>query len=425
MIKTMSIAGITIGFVWVFVFLYIGHFWLVFFLLSLGVFAIFGIILAKYGYYSSALIINQLSILTFIVIYCIFFDFPTEKFSRTTHQYIPIVFIVGFVNYIRFKSKLQLLVMILSLILYMFFMINFSLSTKYDVLPDHIRHSSEWINAILSVSLFSAAVFLLKNEFEEDGRLKKQIQSAIVDDELELFYQPQVNSDRDIIGVEALLRWRHSERGYVAPNDFLPAAQRLGLMPRIGGWVLNECSKTLAEWQNKPGFQRLHISMNVTADHVLLDNFDEIIMDTILAYDVNSKLLRLEITESAFINDFIKVEKNLRKLKENGFYISIDDFGTGYSSLSYIKRLPINQIKIDRSFVADVSSSLHGAALAKNIIRMGKDLGMDVLAEGIENKDQFEFMKVNGCNEFQGFYYGKPMNKNDFEALFSRWQNGA
>ncbi|MCL7998611.1 EAL domain-containing protein [Brucella sp. 21LCYQ03] len=422
MIKTMSIAGITIGFVWVLIFLYIGQFWLVFFLLSLGVFAIFGIFLAKSGYYSSALIVNQLSILTFIVIYCIFYDFPTEKFSRTTHQYIPIIFIVGFVNYIRFKSNLQLFVMILSLILYTVFMVNFNIINKYDILPDYIRYSSEWINAILSVSLFSAAVFLLKNEFDEDGRIKKQLQSALVDDELELFYQPQVNSDGDIVGVEALLRWRHSERGYVAPNDFLPAAQRLGLMPRIGGWVLNECSKTLAEWQNRPGFQKLHISMNVTADHVLLDDFDQIIINTILAYDVNSTLLRLEITESAFINDFMKVETNLRKLRDNGFYISIDDFGTGYSSLSYIKRLPINQIKIDRSFVADVSSSFQGAALAKNIIKMGKDLGMDVLAEGIENEDQFEFMKVNGCNEFQGFYYGKPMNKNDFEALFSGQQ---
>lgn len=255
---------------------------------------------------------------------------------------------------------------------------------------------------------------------EESGArkmmLEMELRKAIKKQELSLYYQPQFNIlTEEIFGVEALLRWNHPKFGFVSPAEFIPIAEETNLIVPIGDWVIKQAAQQMRAW-NKQGINDIKMSINISARQFHCSDFAEIIGEHVDKYGLNTKMLELEITESTLQNMDLSLEI-LHKLKAYGFNISIDDFGKGYSSLSYLKHLPIDTIKIDKTFVDDITDPVHKGSLVKAIIDMGHNMNFSVIAEGIEQKEQLEFLKHNHCVLGQGFYYSKPLPKEDIEKM--------
>ena len=237
---------------------------------------------------------------------------------------------------------------------------------------------------------------------------------AIREQRFVLHYQPQVDCDGEWIGAEALLRWRHPERGLVAPGEFIPLAEETGLILPIGRWVLETACRQLEAWSNDR--RDLRLSVNVSARQFGQPDFVEQVAETLRATGAPAERLVLELTESVMLDDVAGAADKMNALKELGVGFAVDDFGTGYSSLAYLTRLPLDQIKIDRSFVRNLPGSANDAAVAHTIITLAESLGLAVIAEGVETEAQRSFLERHGCPSFQGFLFGKPMPIEEFEA---------
>lgn len=254
----------------------------------------------------------------------------------------------------------------------------------------------------------------LLGQIEMESDLRKAVERG----ELLLHYQPQLNSREDeIIGFEALLRWQHPERGLVPPGVFIPVAEEAGIIGDIGAWTLREACRQMKAWQDRHGWA-VPVSVNLSSqqfmDERLVDRIDAILRDTGLP----PSLLELEITESAMM-DASRSSPMLRKLKELDVRLSLDDFGTGYSSLSYLRMFPIQRLKIDRTFVQDITSNADDRAIVETIIAMARHLKMSVIAEGVETMEQLQLLRDNGCDEVQGYYYSKPLPAAELEKFMT------
>jgi EAL domain-containing protein (putative c-di-GMP-specific phosphodiesterase class I) len=224
-----------------------------------------------------------------------------------------------------------------------------------------------------------------------------------------LHYQPQVDCDGEWTGAEALLRWAHPERGLVAPCEFIPLAEETGLILPIGRWVLETACQRLKAWARDRRSRDLNLSVNVSARQFNQPDFVEQVAETLRANVAPAERLVLELTESAVLDDVAGAADKMNAIKELGVRFAVDDFGTGYSSLAYLTRLPLDQIKIDRSFVCNLPGSANDAAVAHTIITLAESLGLAVIAEGVETEAQRRFLERHGCPSFQGFLFGKPM----------------
>jgi diguanylate cyclase (GGDEF)-like protein/PAS domain S-box-containing protein len=231
-----------------------------------------------------------------------------------------------------------------------------------------------------------------------------------------LHYQPQVDCDGEWIGAEALVRWAHPERGLVAPGEFIPLAEETGLILPIGRWVLETACEQLKAWTGDRRSRDLHLSVNVSARQFGQPDFVEQVAETLRATGAPAERLVLELTESVVLDDVEGAAGKMNALKALGVGFAVDDFGTGYSSLTYLTRLPLDQIKIDRSFVRNLPGSANDAAVAHTIITLAESLGLAVIAEGVETEAQRRFLERHGCPSFQGFLFGKPMPIDVFEA---------
>lgn len=238
--------------------------------------------------------------------------------------------------------------------------------------------------------------------------LEAELRLAVERDQLELFYQIQVDSQRKPVGVEVLLRWHH-QRGLMSPNDFIPSAEETGLIVPIGLWVLQASCEQLVRWQADRLFGQLTIAVNVSAKQFRQHNFVTQIREIIQNSGANPHRLKLELTESTVLADVEEAIGKMLELKQDGITFSMDDFGTGYSSLSYLKRLPLDQIKIDQSFVRDITTDPNDAAIVQTIIAMSAALGLNVIAEGVELEAQLRFLEERGCRTFQGYLFGRPI----------------
>ena len=250
--------------------------------------------------------------------------------------------------------------------------------------------------------------------------LESALRDAIKQRQFQLYYQPQVSADGTVTGAEVLVRWKHPERGMVSPAEFIPLAEETGLILPLGQWVLNAACVQLADWGRVPATAYLTISVNVSAKQFHQTDFVDQVLSTLAQTGANPRRLKLELTEGVLVANVDDVVAKMRALKERGVSFSLDDFGTGYSSLSYLKKLPLDQLKIDQGFIRDILTDPDDAAISKMVISLANSMDLGVIAEGVETQAQRQFLAEHGCREYQGYLFGRPMPLEDFEAQLSK-----
>jgi c-di-GMP phosphodiesterase len=247
------------------------------------------------------------------------------------------------------------------------------------------------------------------SEMRRRRELEKDLREALAQNQLHLVYQPQVDyRDHRVVGVEALLRWQHPQHGFVAPDLFIPLAEQNGTIIPIGEWVLDQTCRQLREWHDQ-GFSDLRMAINLSTVQLHHAELPRVVNNLMQVYRLPAKSLELEVTETGLMEDISTAAQHLLSLRRSGALIAIDDFGTGYSSLSYLKSLPLDKIKIDKSFVQDLLEDEDDATIVRAIIQLGKSLGMQVIAEGVETAEQEAYIIAQGCHEGQGYLYSKPL----------------
>lgn len=245
-------------------------------------------------------------------------------------------------------------------------------------------------------------------------KMQADLRRAIERDEFELYYQPKVDAvSGNVVGMESLIRWNHPNNGMVSPLKFIPLAEKMELIIPLGEWILQEACNRASEWF-KDDFKNLTVSVNVSAVQFSNKGFKASVQKALLKSGLPAKNLVLEITESMLIGDLDQLSAILIDIKKLGVSFSLDDFGTGYSSLSYLQKFPIDELKVDRSFIIEIPQNEDGNTIVRAIIAMAHTLGQKVVAEGVEKVDQFEFLRTYNCDVIQGYYFSKPLNKNDF-----------
>jgi EAL domain-containing protein (putative c-di-GMP-specific phosphodiesterase class I) len=242
---------------------------------------------------------------------------------------------------------------------------------------------------------------------------------ALSEGQLRLHYQIQLDQNNNPIGAEALVRWKHPQRGLVSPAEFIPIAEESSLILEVGHWVLDTACKQIAEWSKVKQTSALVLAVNISAKQFMQSDFVQQIASMIQIHKISPSRLKLELTESVVLDDLKTVIAKMNALREIGVTLSLDDFGTGYSSLSYLKQLPLDQIKIDQSFVRDMTTDASDAMMVKNIIDMAHNFGLNVIAEGVETESQLSKLKEDGCKSYQGYLFSKPVPIEEFELLIS------
>ncbi|MDJ0598700.1 MAG: EAL domain-containing protein [Crocosphaera sp.] len=299
--------------------------------------------------------------------------------------------------------------------------------SNYQKVGDILRDADAALHQAKIKDKASYTIFRQEMYVEAVNRLQldNDLRRAIDRKEFELRYQPIVElNTKKITGFEALVRWRHPEKGLISPGKFIPMAEETGLIIPLSNWILNQGCQQMYEWQKlSENSQGLIISINLSAKEFSQKNLVEKIINTVQRLGINNHCLKLEITESCIINNTEEVRSILTELKALGIKLSMDDFGTGYSSLSYLHRFPFDTLKIDRSFIKDMSQSTDKLRLTQTIINLANDFGMEVIAEGIETREQFEQLQQLGCSYGQGYYFAQPLTAQAAEKVIMEGNN--
>jgi len=257
----------------------------------------------------------------------------------------------------------------------------------------------------------------LQNSIKARTKMVADLRRGIKENQFLLYYQPQVDKNGQRFGAEVLVRWLHPTDGIVPPATFIPLAEETGLILSLGEWVLETACAQLVRWADQPGMAHLTVAVNVSARQFRHADFVNRVLAIFKRTGVNPKMVKLELTESLLVENVQDVIEKMAALKAEGVNFSLDDFGTGYSSLAYLKRLPLDQLKIDQSFVRDVLTDSNDAVIAKTIVALANSLGLSVIAEGVETEAQRDFLYASGCTAYQGYFFGRPLPLRDFERF--------
>ncbi len=249
---------------------------------------------------------------------------------------------------------------------------------------------------------------------------ESDLQDAVQKEQFLLYYQAQVDGQGQLTGVEALLRWRHPQRGLVSPLEFIPLAEETGLILPLGHWVLKKACQQLAAWAMRPEMAQLTIAVNVSTRQIHHSNFISQVMAVLDSTGAKPQRLKLELTESLLVTDVEGVIAKMTLIKAKGVGFSLDDFGTGFSSLSYLKRLPLDQLKIDQGFVKNILTDANDAAISKMVVVLAESMGLSVIAEGVETEAQRDALASMGCHNYQGYLFSPPLSLQDFEEFVNR-----
>ena len=354
----------------------------------------------------------------FIVIcgICLLLDVPSLQAPRSTHNFLLVLAIAGLV-FLRDDSPTMRYgvtgVCCVGFVVLASWPVG--IETGY-ALPDGMRVWGTWVNNFFAALGIYALVHVMVSDLAEHSAMEMALRKGLMRGEFFLTYQPQVTAQGQVIGAEALLRWRHPKLGLVPPDEFIPLAEQTGLILPLGAWVLGTACTQLVDWSGKPGLDRLTLAVNVSVRQFQQANFVQQVQSVIERTGAQPRRLKLELTESSLVHDIEDIISKMGQLKAMGVGFSLDDFGTGYSSLNYLKRLPLDQLKIDQSFVRDILTDSNDAAIARMVIGLGESLHFAVIAEGVETPGQQQFLVENGCRLFQGYLFSKPVPAQAFEA---------
>jgi EAL domain-containing protein (putative c-di-GMP-specific phosphodiesterase class I) len=353
--------------------------------------------------------IEGIGLFAVVCLTCLFLDQTTARMPRTTHLFlVPLA--TGMYMGMRGSAATLRHATVAFIFVTFALLASTSLGNHPDFnLPDELRVVGGVINTVAATLAMYVGVFIMQADVEARNAYEADLREAIRSGQLTLYYQPQVDHTGQVLGAEALLRWPHPRRGMISPAEFIPLAEKSGLILPMGDWVMGTACMHLAELARDPETAHLTIAVNVSVHQIRRPDFVVKTMAAIERHDINPRLLKLELTESVFARDMDDLIAKMKSLKQYGVTFSLDDFGTGYSSLSYLKRLPLDQLKIDQAFVRDLLTHDRDLAIAKTVIELGAKLDMTVIAEGVETREQRQILTSMGCSHFQGYLFGKPM----------------
>lgn len=381
---------------------------------------VFGMVIARRGKVHEAGLIVLATVFVTLVGICLLLDVPSSAVPRSTHHLFPAI---GACAFLLLRGNSPLLrhgvtgACFLAYI--MFDLPGLGFQTAF-VQPDDVRALNAWGNDFFAMATLYMALQVMQADVSAHNALENDLRTALVEGQFVLYYQPQVSVDGRVIGAEALVRWKHPRHGMVPPGDFIPLAEQTGLILPLGEWVMRQACTQLAIWSRNPATAALKVSVNVSARQFRQPDFVAEVTNIIERCGIDPSRLKLELTESMLANDLDDIIGKMEALRARGVSFSLDDFGTGFSSLAYLKRLPLDQLKIDQAFVRDLLSNANDAAIANTVVSLGQNLGLEVIAEGVETEGQRNFLTSIGCHHFQGYLYSKPVPVADFEAYIRR-----
>ena len=384
--------------------------------LFLCLLAIHGGRLAQQGRLRRAALTLLPGLLLVVLGNALYLDLPTAAAPRTTHLYLLPMAIFSIVVFRHDDPRLRQGLPLLFLTLFVLLSAtHFGIPNPYQ-LSDSLRVPGSWITSVTAIGTLLILLHLLQSDLAETSTQEVELREGLARAQFELFYQPQHDVKGRLVGAEALVRWRHPERGWVTPDEFIPLAERTGLILPLGQSVLEQACRQLAQWSRQPGRQGWSLAVNVSALQMQQASFVAMVLGLVEYHAVAPGRLKLELTEGVLLQEFDQVNAKMHELRAAGIAFAIDDFGTGYSSLQYLRHLPLEQLKIDKSFVADLGRQDRDSAIVGTVITLGRGLGLQVIAEGVENVEQWQLLSDLGCRLFQGHWFSAPLELADFEA---------
>lgn len=362
---------------------------------------------------SMLIVVGLLALLSWMALYL---DAPSPSAPRSVHLFLLGLAVSSALLFAREPPWLRHGAPLLCLGAFVLLASSVTVLDSALVLPDSIRVGGTWANAILASLLVFTSLRILQVDIAERSGAEVDLRAALAGDQFELFYQPQVDVGGRVLGAEALLRWRHPRSGLVSPAAFIADAEANGCIHDIGRWVVQTACRQLATWRSDPALAHLRVSVNVSALEFRRDDYVETVLSAVAAAGAPAGRLKLELTETVLVDDLEDVTAKGLRLRAEGIGLSLDDFGTGYASLSYLRRLPLDQLKIDQSFVRDVLVDDGDATIARTLVGLGGSLGLEVIAEGVETEAQRRFLADTGCRLFQGYLFSRPLPVAAFEV---------
>jgi EAL domain-containing protein (putative c-di-GMP-specific phosphodiesterase class I) len=265
------------------------------------------------------------------------------------------------------------------------------------------------VNCCVPIVALLLTVYTSRGDYSETDLIKRELSNAIEKNELELYYQPQVDTEKKLIGFEALLRWKHPAKGFISPEVFIPVAEKSGLIIDIGKWVMARTLQQMADWDRMYNLSHLKFSVNISPLQLMHRDFTPDTLKILAHYKISPERLKFEITETTFIYDQKKIGDVIAQFSAMGIKWAIDDFGVGYSSLKSLSDFAIDDIKIDKSLIMHIFENESAAIVVHKTIELSRDMGLNVLAEGIESEEYFDYLRTKGCHLFQGYHFARPL----------------
>lgn len=359
-----------------------------------------------------------------IAVLCLF-DNPGTDVPRSMHLFLLPMAAGSYFVFRQNDIYLRLVLPALYLVAFLVFALSpLKITDPAFVLPPDAEATGVWLNTVSAVGTLIITVILMHADLTDRRTVEADLRRAIARGDFILHYQPQVDAEGRVFGAEALLRWRHPERGQIAPADFIPLAEETGLIVPIGDWVLRAACAQLARWNARPETAHLSVSVNISATQFLQPDFVQATIDTVTRSGARPARLKLELTESMIVGDVAETAAKMQALRDLGIVWSLDDLGTGYSSLQALGRLPFGQIKIDQSFVREMLDGTPDLHIIEAVVTLSRRLSLMLIAEGVETQDQFRKLAQVGCHGFQGYLFGHPMDLAAFEAALPALRDG-
>lgn len=356
---------------------------------------------------------------TLFIVICVIasvFDISTPQAPRTTHLYLLPLGVAALMAFRTASPWLRHGIAVACLAGVAVLSVTYGSILPEYALPPHIRAPGAWVTSIAALTILYGMLHVMHHDAVMRTTMENDLRQALAQGQLELHYQPQHDLHGRVVGAEALIRWNHPQRGWIMPGQFIELAEQTGQILPIGQWVLRQACAQLGRWSEQTECQHLRMAVNISQLQFRQTDFVAQVLDAIDAQRIDPRRLELELTESMLAEDMPDIIAKMSAIRRRGVTFSLDDFGTGYSSLAYLKRMPLNQLKIDQSFVRDVLTDPSDASIVRTVISLGHELGLTVIAEGVETEDQRQFLLDSGCKLFQGYLFSPAMPIGAFNA---------